>query len=774
MAIERLTTQGNVPYSTIPAISALNQKNYYANYLKRDDQFRMVRNTRETVANNLKRRKMVHAARGSSTASNATPDDVSTTAADDDDDDEDGDADDLETDRVMVIHPGSESIKLGWSTDIDATKVLNLIAHKRSPGAQAPETLGLDPKRHQVERKNQMVDMVESDTFMQLREPIKESFRERMKYYNRRMLPNSTEQCRLFNKKGQCEELDDDDEEDEEDEEENAPHAKQTKLIDSSYEYNYVVGQDVLKITDLDNWIIRSPFSSSSQQGFNDTDMAYSVPEEVLGDIQLILEHSFSTHFGLKLNEHQNVNVMLVLPNIYSKVYVESLMQMLLVRMDFKNVAFIQESLSASFGAGLSSACIVDIGHRGIHIACVEDGVVMEHSRIELDYGFSDINRMMAKCLINQQMKYPVNMLNVRDLIAMGQCMQDCVTFDDEQVNIKTIDLVIKEPGQKKKRHMLKVWDDVMICPMGMFYPEVFQEPKEESVVLEHECKDGQLLSGLSPVRSIRSSPVMSTRSGKFEGYINESNPSALQTLQTNGINLNNLPLKSLLEVICEVYHDSDPNTAGGGGPKKVKGSKFNNLAWLPEGVQPEAPKEAEEDGDEEDEEEAKKGPLDTLNLRKNMTPLDVAIAQSICLGASEDGARMEKLWSNICLAGGGGHIGGIENMLTDRLHMSRINSLCNTKIAECVKLMKEWRKNASESLNLDDSKLGELEAIITSGSEAAIDVMLPGELNPSTISWKGACVYAKIRVIEEMWVSQKDWELLGGRSIRYGGLFVS
>lgn len=738
MPIERVH-QETLPFSSVPFVPLLNQKNYYTEYLRKDDQFRMVRNTRETVVVNLKRRKLAKAGGGGGGGGGANS--ATATAEPDDDDDNDNDNDPSE--RVLVLHPGADTLKLGWSTDIEAVSVPNLIAHRSA----TPHMLPSDPKRHIVERKVSTLDTVDSPTFAERKAPIRESFKDRMKYYKRRMLPNSTEQCLLFNRKGQSE------------------------VVEEGYEIDTVlskdartlVGDQVLTIGDLENWTVRSPFASGSLSTFNDSDTNYTSAEEIYGDIELMLRHAFKTHFDVSAKDHQSINVMLVLPNAYSKAYVETMMEILLVRMNFKNVAFIQEALASSFGAGLSSSCIVDIGARGIHIACVEDGVVSEHSRVELDYGINDVIRMWGKSLINQQMQWRPNLSDVRDFFTLRQSLRDCATFDDEAVGINTTSILVKhreQGGLKVERFILKVWDDVMTCPMGLFYPDVFDEPEEESVLMG--TPQGMPLAQLTPVRAIHTTPVLASKAGVFEGYVNESSLSPLQKLQECGASLTGVDPKLVLETLSEMYHDAEPNVPAGA--KKGRPSRLASEEWI---------RGKFDLGLDEDEDATKPGV--SSFLRRNMTPLDAAIAQSIAAAGCEDPDKMENFWANVCVVGGGGCIKGVEGMLMDRLHMVRSNVLCNTKLHECIGKIKDWRKSKpADEFVLTDDQLGKLEKILGGGAEAPIDVMGPSDLNPATVGWKGGCVYAKLRVIEEMWVSQEDWELLGGRSIRYGGLFVT
>ena len=56
--------------------------------------------------------------------------------------------------------------------------------------------------------------------------------------------------------------------------------------------------------------------------------------------------------------------------------------------------------MCAAFGAGLSSACVVDVGDEKSHVCCVEDGVSNPFTRLTLNVGGSDITRLFYKLLL--------------------------------------------------------------------------------------------------------------------------------------------------------------------------------------------------------------------------------------------------------------------------------------------------------------------------------------------------------------------------------------
>ena len=61
-----------------------------------------------------------------------------------------------------------------------------------------------------------------------------------------------------------------------------------------------------------------------------------------------------------------------------------------------------QESVCATFGTGVGSACVVDIGDQKTAVSCVEDGLSQPATRLVMQYGGSDITRcfhwLLARC----------------------------------------------------------------------------------------------------------------------------------------------------------------------------------------------------------------------------------------------------------------------------------------------------------------------------------------------------------------------------------------
>lgn len=69
------------------------------------------------------------------------------------------------------------------------------------------------------------------------------------------------------------------------------------------------------------------------------------------------------------------------MPDFGDRAYVEAMTHLLLTIMGFKEIAVHQEAYCAIFGAGLSSACVVDIGATTTSVTYVDEGLVNADTR---------------------------------------------------------------------------------------------------------------------------------------------------------------------------------------------------------------------------------------------------------------------------------------------------------------------------------------------------------------------------------------------------------
>ncbi|GME76756.1 unnamed protein product [Ambrosiozyma monospora] len=518
--IRKTDQENNFKFSSIPIIQLINQKNYFTDYLKKDEQLRMVRKVKDKATEQKQAKKQADVERkqasqdiltklkngnghghghgfGSSTslsgmASSGTSVNPSNYNSVNNSEFEDDDADEMDpADRqTIVLHPGSMNIRVGLSTDVDPKSVLNVISHRlteTTPRQQYTKTV--DPAREPVDSEDGKRVKLSDPAYAQGKKVITSSFKERMRYYKRRILPNSNETCLNFNLKTQPELIQDHDD------------IHKVEFLNSESEQlkrkKYVVGEQVLRLEDPDNWLIRSPFMNGN---FNDLDQSYNSKHEVLGDIELILSHILKKEFDISTKKQVgNYNCVLVVSNLYDKNYVETMIDFLLKVMGFHQISIIQEGLAATFGSGVSSGCIVDIGACSTKICCLEEGAILPNSQVELSYGANDVTRFLVKNLVNQQFPYTeFNLNDLNDWKMANALKEQIITFNDANVAIQLFKFECRKPGVPSKKYEFKSFDDVMVSPMALFYPHVFVDQQ-----LDEHAKS-ILLGKISPNKPIR------------------------------------------------------------------------------------------------------------------------------------------------------------------------------------------------------------------------------------------------------------------------------
>lgn len=73
--------------------------------------------------------------------------------------------------------------------------------------------------------------------------------------------------------------------------------------------------------------------------------------------------------------------MVLIVPDHGDRTYIQEFTRLLMGEMGFREIAIHQEALCAVFSAGMSSACVVDVGASRTSVTCVDEGVVSSDSR---------------------------------------------------------------------------------------------------------------------------------------------------------------------------------------------------------------------------------------------------------------------------------------------------------------------------------------------------------------------------------------------------------
>jgi actin-related protein 8 len=165
-----------------------------------------------------------------------------------------------------------------------------------------------------------------------------------------------------------------------------------------------------------------------------------------------------------------------IIPDLYERQYVTSALEMLLHQFGFGRVCFIQESLAATFGSGYSTSCIVDIGAQKTSICCVEEGMCIENSRINLKYGGADITETFIKMMLFDHFPYEeINLRRRYDFLLAEELKQKFCTMNEADISVQLYDFHLRASGQDTRKYAFKTYDEVMLAPLGFFQPTIFE-----------------------------------------------------------------------------------------------------------------------------------------------------------------------------------------------------------------------------------------------------------------------------------------------------------
>lgn len=653
----------NMKNNLFGAPPAINQKNYYTDYLKKDDQLVSYRQVQ------------------------AIQPPAKEEGAEDDEN--------VQGSKTIVLHPGSSNLRFGLSTHVYPKSIPNVIAHKypsSPPHSQDDESpIGVLPE----------------DSY----ETVSKDFKERMRFYKRRILPNSHEMVANFNSRTSPEEIAD----------HNDPY--RVEWTDPA-EKPYYVGEAALKIPPNYNYTLKWPIRHGR---FNET--CYSTQQQLLGDISLILVDALENELEITFKEYKEYNVVLVIPDLYDRSYVTSMIQLIL-DMGFGNVCILQESIAATFGAGISVGCIVDVGAQKTSISCVEEGMVIPDSRVHLDYGGDDITAALMKILV-QKSSFPYASMNLNrqyDWTLANELKQKYSSVNDADIAVQLYSFYQRAPGQQTKKYEFKTFDEVMLAPLGMFYPQLFE--------MGHKSRNRYKLFPPSydvyednkpnePISDAQINIQKNTLADKGKSYMPASTLTSSNSTQPDAAN-------------------STPNSSLPGTPAPQEDG--NNKDGAKNQQQSNVSAAAQAAAAAKNQETIQLKAYQELLESEPASPvvgLDHAIIESVTQAAAKTltNSTQQNFYDTLMIVGGGiAKIPGINGVLSDRISM--------------------WRQAGAEN-----------GTSVTTGEVAIMPI--PRDMDPSLITWKGGGVFAKLKIVNEMWITPTEWDMIGSRCLHYKAMFL-
>ncbi|XP_049608166.1 actin-related protein 8 [Syngnathus scovelli] len=593
----------------------------------------------------------------------------------------------IQSNFVIVIHPGSRTLRIGRATDNLPLTIPHVIArrHKQSGQPRYEDAWllrdGLNKPESNEQRQNglKMVDQA--------------IWSKKMSNGVRRT-PVSAEQARAYNCQIRPAVLDSN---------------SRVKWTNTSHHPPYLIGEEAVYVKPTDSYdihwpIVRGQLNVHAGPGGSLT--------AVLADLETIWSHVIQKNLEIPLKDLKYYRCILLVPDIYNRQHAKELVSMLLLNMGFSAIIVHQESVCATFGSGLSSACVVDVGDQKTSLCCVEDGVSHRNSRLSLAYGGADVTRILFWLLQRAGFPYRDCQLSSRLDCQLLQHIKETLCHLDQDISgLRDHEFQTRFPDAPAFLFQVRLGDEKLQAPMGLFYPSTFgivgqkmtslqfrsqgdsEDPHDELYLLATHSKQDQSSKNASDRK------VLSRQGGALDGDASGQ----------GGIG-------ELSEL---------PRSSGGSGGMQAETDIGVTQGECLIGVG-----EAEE-------------ALSTHLSRKTAIMnqfegkalgLDKAILHSIDCCASDETKR--KMYSSILVVGGGLMFHGAQEFLLHRI----IN-----------KMPPSFRRLVD---NVE---------VITR----------PKDMDPRLISWKGGAVLACLDTTQEMWIHQREWQRFGVRMLRERAAFV-
>jgi len=450
-----------------------------------------------------------------------------------------------------------------------------------------------------------------------------------MRLHKRKVLPNSKELVVNFNKRNEPETIS----------EHNDP--LRIDWTDVKDEPGYITGQEALRIPD-DSTPRYKLFWPLQHGWYNEKE--YDQKRVVFDDVSVILEEAVKKQLNLhRKRDWAQYGCVYVIPDLYEKRYVVQTLDMLMRDFGFGKVCFIQESLAATFGSGVTQACVVDIGAQKTSICCVEEGMCIENSRVNLKYGGADVTETFVRMMLHDYFPYQeINLKRRYDFLLAEELKCGVCTMDEDRVVVDGHDFHLRAPGQETRKYQFKVYDEPLLAVQGFFNPTLFDhssklEGRRKIIEPSTDLYDG---SPNDPVSSAQSAIVA------------DLSPPAPVPSQANG---------------GMFIFGSTPNRQPFGISKRTNDAtdRSSPAPDSPAGDDDSTPAPAAEDNTT--------GTQNILatSVRDDVLPiiaLDKAIYMSIEHGSRGDERKMRDFTGGIMLIGGCSLIKGLDSYLENRL----------------------------------------------------------------------------------------------------------
>ncbi|KIW08052.1 uncharacterized protein PV09_00996 [Verruconis gallopava] len=724
-------TDNDLPLTSWPQVQMINQKNYYTEYLKRDDQYLAYRTLQEENSNRLRKEALDRARNGMQVNENDTP--MDTDVPMDDVVDTAGNPNEPHGAKIIVIHPGSQNLRIGLASDVLPKTVPMCIARKwkeseseEGDGEPAPKRLKMATEGLPRDKQHLSKQGIFGEDFQATYATMAADLKVRLRAKKIKILPAQRDLVQKFNMQQEPQIIS----------AHNDPHQIDWTEVSPNKAPERFTGMAALRIPDKSTpryrltWPLR-------QGWFNERD--YHDRNLLLDDFFAIIEDALKMELGLGRRDWKDYSCCFVIPDLYERNYVTLILDSLMREFGFQRVCFIQESLAASFGNAQTLTCIVDIGAQKTSICCVEDGMCIEDSRMNLKYGGWDVTELFIKMMLTDQFPYAdINLRRRYDYVLAEELKEKFTSMKEEDVVVQLYEFHLRAANQDTRKYQFKTFDEPMLAPLSFWYPGILDhsaklEGRRTVIDRSYDLYDGTpndpYSAAQANAQNWTSQYLPFTISAPAQGPTAAPAPAPLagpESASTAAITATPSKPKpfNLLSRLPQDDAESTPRSSVAGSP-------------APEGTgTPDASRASPGPNTAEGGVLPNGGPVidkstEALRLAEErdrilpLMPLDLAILTSIREAARSDERKMRDFFQFITVVGGGAKIPHLLNFLQEKLR----------------------------------------EMVPGFGEKGVIVAGPQRELDSGVVVWKGGSVFARLSSSgNDSWIWSREYDLLGSK----------
>lgn len=344
---------------------------------------------------------------------------------------------------IIVIHPGSLNLRIGRASDLNPITVLHAIARRRYPYGEVYKDSFLPPR---VDNQSQEIE--------EARLSVSHTLQSCLQSDGRRRYATPPQQIAAFNRRSHAE-----------------------VLTNSGGEWikpegDVVFGNDILRMNIDEHFNIHFPYRRGD---FNIHTGPGGSITSIIADLEAIWIYVLQTYLNIEKKELSNYKAVLIISDVYNRTHLRELVTLVLINMGFSGCFLVQDHVAATFGSGLSYACVVDVGDQKTSVSCVEDGICHPNTRVRLDYGGADITQvfywLLQKCAFPYKTCSDANKL---DTMLLRKLKEDFCHVNLDICGSLEKTFILKQPQKPVLQYTIQVGDECIVAPLSLFSPELF------------------------------------------------------------------------------------------------------------------------------------------------------------------------------------------------------------------------------------------------------------------------------------------------------------